>query len=79
MSGKFLTGAPLNQQRDEIPYRAVLESGVRGVDRGRNLIRRELRIPACEPLHNLGDHQLFTDLGHLDRLAPSTQKPSTAS
>ena len=70
-SGKFLTGAPLNKKWHKIPYRALREARVRVVDRGRNLIRRELRIPAGEALRRFGDQHSFIDLGHRDSLRPS--------
>ena len=71
MSGKFLTGAPLNKECDKIPYRALREARVRVVDRGRNLIGRELRIPAGEALLHFGDQHSFIDLGHRDSLCAS--------
>jgi hypothetical protein len=53
------------------PKRALREARVRVVDRGRNMIRWELRIPAGEAPHHFGDQHSFIDLGHRDHLRPS--------
>ena len=45
MPGKFLPGAELHQQRDKVQYRLLREPGMGIVDRGRNLIGRDLRMP----------------------------------
>ena len=71
MSGKFLTGAPLNKEWDKIPYRALREARVRVVDRGRKSDRPGARIPAGEALLHFGDQHSFIDLGHRDSLRTS--------
>ena len=45
-SGQLSASAPLDEQRDKIPYRTPLEPRVSVVHNVRNLLRRELRILA---------------------------------
>jgi hypothetical protein len=77
--GQLGAGAALDEQRNKIPYRTLVESRVRALDGSRDLIRREMRIPAGQSALDFGNQQLLADLGHIRQLCGFQGQPSTGS
>jgi hypothetical protein len=63
---------PLDEQWNEVPDAALLESRVRGLNGDSDVIRRDLRELVGQPALDFGDQKLLADLCHVDSLRLST-------
>jgi hypothetical protein len=59
---------PLDEKRNKVPNRALLESRARVLNGSGDLIRRQMPILAGQAALDIGNHQFLADLGHGDSL-----------